>query len=513
VSHPGQKLTVQALLDTPAWRDAATLVAGRAGTGRDVRAVKLLPQVRGALSVPAGSLVVVAGIDRADWRIDTLLSRLAEEEAAGLLLPCPAGLQPLNPTLAVADRLGLPLMTTHGDALALAVDLGVQLAHPRAVRAGLVLRAHSVFARPPTSIDELATTLSRVLGQPAAILDADGVILAGRLPGDVDLVPAVPTAHEIGVPGGVAILYPVPADGDVAGHWLAAWAGASASVRADGIRDVLQVASTSVRELLASTRLALERDAHRRATLFADIIRAGAGLSVATRRLALDAGWTLEGWHTGIRIGAAPESDLVGLRATVAGTLRECGSPATVVEYGDGWSAWTTVASQPNAATVRDHSARVRHAQRRLRTHLETSVGVGRPYRGAGGIARSLGEATDAARLAAGRRETGRFLHIDRLGLAQLLLAWTRTDTFMPAAQELLAPLADQPGDLLRTLSVFLDSESSYTETAAILGVHRNTVAARIERALALINVDLDAADERLSVHLACRTALHALPD
>ena len=65
-------------------------------------------------------------------------------------------------------------------------------------------------------------------------------------------------------------------------------------------------------------------------------------------------------------------------------------------------------------------------------------------------------------------------------GLAQLLLAWTRTDTFQPAARTLLEPLDQQPGDLLRTLAAYLDAESSLAETAAVLGVHRNTVAGRV---------------------------------
>jgi DNA-binding PucR family transcriptional regulator len=135
---------------------------------------------------------------------------------------------------------------------------------------------------------------------------------------------------------------------------------------------------------------------------------------------------------------------------------------------------------------------------------------VGRAHPGAEGIGRSLGEAADAARLAQGRPESGRFMHVDRLGLAQLLLAWTRTDTFQPAAQSLLAPLADASGELLATLSAFLDAESSVTETAAVLGVHRNTVTARIARIESTLGVDLSVPDDRLALHLACRTALRA---
>ena len=133
---------------------------------------------------------------------------------------------------------------------------------------------------------------------------------------------------------------------------------------------------------------------------------------------------------------------------------------------------------------------------------------MGRPHAGPEGIGRSLAEAGDAARLAEGRPESGHFLHVDRLGLAQLLLAWTRTDTFQPAARSLLEPLGDASGELLATLSAYLDAESSLTETAAVLGVHRNTVASRIARIESALAVDLSVPDDRLALHLACRTVL-----
>jgi DNA-binding PucR family transcriptional regulator len=135
-------------------------------------------------------------------------------------------------------------------------------------------------------------------------------------------------------------------------------------------------------------------------------------------------------------------------------------------------------------------------------------MGVGRLYRDAASLARTLGEAGDAARLAATRSASGYFVHVDRLGLGQLLLAWTRTDTFLPAARSMLEPLRDQPGDLLATLTAYLDAESSLTESAAVLGVHRNTVAARIAKAQELLGVELTDPDERLALHLACRSVL-----
>ncbi|WP_229698830.1 helix-turn-helix domain-containing protein [Wenjunlia tyrosinilytica] len=97
--------------------------------------------------------------------------------------------------------------------------------------------------------------------------------------------------------------------------------------------------------------------------------------------------------------------------------------------------------------------------------------------------------------------------------MAQLLLGWGRTETFMPAAHTLLTPLRNQPGDLIRTLGTYLDSESSLNETAAVLGVHRNTVATRVARIKTLLGVDLHDRDERLALHLACRAVLLEQPE
>ncbi|WP_399896435.1 PucR family transcriptional regulator [Streptomyces sp. BBFR51] len=131
---------------------------------------------------------------------------------------------------------------------------------------------------------------------------------------------------------------------------------------------------------------------------------------------------------------------------------------------------------------------------------------MGRPRAHWDGLATTLGEAADAARLAAARPEVGHFLRADRLGMAQLLLEWARTETFEPTARKLLAPLRELPGDLVNTLSAYLDSGGSLAETAAVLGVHRNTVTARTERVERILDVTLKDRDDRLALHLACRT-------
>ncbi|NUR90911.1 MAG: helix-turn-helix domain-containing protein, partial [Nonomuraea sp.] len=59
--------------------------------------------------------------------------------------------------------------------------------------------------------------------------------------------------------------------------------------------------------------------------------------------------------------------------------------------------------------------------------------------------------------------------------------------------------------DLVETLTVYLEAESSLIEAAAVLGVHRNTIARRVARIEQLLGVDLADPDTRLALHLACR--------
>lgn len=104
--------------------------------------------------------------------------------------------------------------------------------------------------------------------------------------------------------------------------------------------------------------------------------------------------------------------------------------------------------------------------------------------------------------MAQGRAASGWFVQIDRFGLDQLLLAWTRSDTFLPTAASFFAPLTDVER---RTLVTYLDHESTAVTAAAALGIHRNTLTQRIRRIEDQLGVALDDPQTRLALHLAAR--------
>jgi hypothetical protein len=492
-------VNVRRLLALPQWARSVRVLAGAAGLDREVA------QVRAAMSpgtddaVAAGTLVVLVGsVHGDDWRLDALLRRVADADGAGVLLPG----EPLAATCLLGDRLGVPLLAGTADPLDLLVAARLLLAAPELDAAALVMAAHRAFGERLHPPDAVVGALRDLLDAPVALLDDHGEPLAGDVtePALVRVDHVVP--QRIDFADGVLLAAPAGS------LWLAAELRGTAAARADVVPAALAVAAGAVQRWLLAQRVELERDARSRAALLGDLLRLDGGPTGALRRRAADMGWRLGGWHVGFRIRATVSVDSVARAPEVLKVLAAQGIDAVVVEQGDGWSGWTTFGQEPTAAQVRATAGQLRAAHHALA--MGSHMGVGRPHATAAGLAATLGEAADAARLAATRPETGHYLYVDQLGMAQLLLEWTRTDTFEPAARALLAPLAGLPGDLVRTLAAYLDAESSVAETAAVLGVHRNTVAARIARIESVLDVDLGRRDERLALHLACRTVILA---
>ncbi|MEV0699114.1 helix-turn-helix domain-containing protein [Saccharopolyspora sp. NPDC050389] len=492
-------ISVRRLLALPEWRESVRVLAG------DVeRVVRLARPMAPDRPVEPGELVVlVQPIPATDWRIDALLRRVADGGGAGVLLP--AG-ELLETTRLLGERLGIPLLAATASPLDLLISARLLLAAPALDRADLVLATHEALGsriRPP---EEIVATLNGLLDAPVALLDDSGALLAGKLPHATEVRVHEPVPQRVPLDDDVLLAHPVLLP-DTARPtlWLAAELPYANAARADIVPPALSVAAAAVQRWLLANRLELERDARSRAALLSDLLRLDDEPTADLRRRAADAGWGLGGWHVGIRIGTQSTVDAVARGREVERVLHAEGVDAVVVEHGDGWTGWVTFDQEPTADRVRALAAQLRAATHELQRTLDAHMGVGRPHPQADGLATTIAEATDAARMAKTRPESGRFLHVDQLGMAQLLLEWTRTDTFEPAARALIAPLRGQPGDLIRTLATYLDAESSIAETAAVLGVHRNTVAARIERVERLLAVDLSHRDERLALHLACR--------
>jgi sugar diacid utilization regulator len=484
-------LRLAALLHHPDWAGVAVLAGDPDPV--EVRGVRTVPDLRAEPADAECALLVVALVaDRDDWHLDALLRRAGAAGAVAVLLPGRAALR--RASSALAERIGVVVLGA-ADPLATGLATTRLLRAPDQVVADLVGRTAAAGAAAGGGVDGLVAELARVWRRPVWLLDPTGRRVAGPQPGPGDretLVRAVGTVGTDGAPGSrlaVAVPPGVPAE-------------------AAAVTAAMAVAAESMAHRLAQQRLAVERDARLRTSLLVELLQTSGDPAPETRRRAVDAGWRLDGWHIGIRIDVPAGVDAVAVRPEVLRAFETAHLAAAVVEQGSGWGAWSTFEHEPGSDELHRHATAARRAHWLLRSSVRSAMGVGRAHQGLDGLTRTLGEAGDAARLAVTRTASGHFVHVDRLGLGRLLLAWTRTDTFLPAARSMLDPLHGQPGDLLRTLTAYLDAESSLTEAAAVLGVHRNTVAARVARAQELLGVDLADPDERLALHLACRSVL-----
>ncbi|KZC95268.1 helix-turn-helix domain-containing protein [Clavibacter tessellarius] len=466
--------------------------------------------------LPPGTdvLVVLDRTERTTWRFDARLRRLADRGVTVVVLDAAVAVDPATSLLAA--RLGVVVLACD-DAWATSLALHDRLGDARAAAGRAALDAVTALADADRDPADTLVAATALLGRPALLVDSSGRVLApdGALPSSearaaiAEGLPGHVDARPVGETG--TLVSARVDSGLVAPSWLVVEVPGSVPAEVDAVAAALPIAALAVGHRLSLRRVVDEREARWRIALLGELLEAGDAPGAGLLRRALELGWRVEGWHMGVRVVARQDVDTVGRRYELIEALAAEGLDVGVVEQGDGWAAWITFDLEPDVPAAQAAARAVRRAQQRWDDDLSSAVGVGRVHHGPAGIARSLTEAADAARLAASRPQSGRFLHVDRLGLAQLLLAWTQTDTFQPAALELLAPLRRQTaGDLLATLATYLDAESSVAETASILAVHRNTVAERIQRVQRILQVDLADAETRLALHLACRTVLAA---
>jgi purine catabolism regulator len=146
------------------------------------------------------------------------------------------------------------------------------------------------------------------------------------------------------------------------------------------------------------------------------------------------------------------------------------------------------------------------------------SVGVGAIHAGTAGIRQSHQEAKQALTMSRRLYGAGQVTRFEDLGIYRLLFAARDLPELRSFHDDALFALIEydrQHGaELLRTLGAFFAGRCGPKETAAILGVHRNTVLYRLDRIRELTGFDLDDADVRLRLQLAysAHIALFAEP-
>ncbi len=242
-------------------------------------------------------------------------------------------------------------------------------------------------------------------------------------------------------------------------------------------------------------------------------------LSLQARRL----GIPIEGWHIVARVeldisqeGAA--ADLLPYemrerlaRVALATASASGGAWHTAQDPAALWLLHSRQSPPPRDWGLHVHrlmGSVVATLQREL-PELRAYVGVGGAHSAAGGIAGSATEAKAAATHARSWRRVNHPISFDAVGIRSTIVEWYRSPTVQESITALFSPLDKVPqkrrNETIEFLGTYLDCGGSVARTAEAVHLHRNAVRTRLQRALALLRVDLEDADQRLFLQLACR--------
>lgn len=450
-------------------------------------------------------LAILTGLPPAPpWQQDALVRRIRDRGFRALAVPH-AGAFGAG-THALAARLGISLL--HVDRPMLLAKACWQLIEARdALTLNYVRKVAQSIEYHADSLPDLLRHLSSSVGHGVALIDAEGVLLqaGGALDSAVhaaiDFAPWVDLAR-VSDNAAASVRVDSPSR---EGLRLAFFGEGLGERQVSALAVAAEVAMPAVAARILIDEVDEVNDASVSSGVLRDFVDQRGASDLDVERRMLERGWRTSGYHLAFRIIGRSKVDAFQLLRFVTAELGRIAADSHATTSGRGVSGWLTFAEPPSPAQIERHVASLRELHNAAEGVFNVATGVGSLASGSPGLTVSLSEASDASKIAANRSATGWFVRVDGLGLEQLLLAWTGNDTFVPAAQSLLAPLRSGGGELLTTLSAYLDHESAVSPTATALGLHRNTVATRIQRAQELLGVDMSDPEVRLAVHLACR--------
>lgn len=518
VSAPSKPLTMKQLLGSGVLGDCK-VVAGGKGVNRAVSDVSVTARCDETIPVSADQLVILDGsaLQPNSYALDIVLRAVRDGGGAGLVVvnaPSPAGLA----TRRLAERFETVLVESQvSDLLAMAAAARELLLQPVLHQATMMRQLLRGMARVST-VDDTLALVGRVLGRQCSLVEASGAAVAGPenaanpdVLGEQSVIH--PQAGAGGEPGMVCPVIVVP--GEPARFWLVCiLSDGDEAVSGTGL-DLLSVTSWAVGAHLVRDRLAGERDARHRLALLNEVVGGGELPDETILAQMATFGWSAAGWVTAFHVQLSGHVDAAWVLVntdSLSDLLHSAGLEGPLIERTDGWSGWISLPEEPDVTSYPEMTRRLRSALDELIASPETiaaHAGVGRPAQGLPGLRSSLAESRQAAALAgAGVATRGAVVrHIDELGIQRIMLGWYGSADFSRVAAAFLEPLRaiDADGTLLRTLEVYLDCQSSATNAAALLGVHRNTVMNRIDRVASTLEVNLFDPEQRLALQLVVR--------
>ena len=518
VSAPSKPLTIKQLLAAGVLGDG-TVVAGGQGINRKVSDVAVTDRCDETIPVSPDQLIILDGsaLLPNSYALDIGLRKVRDGGGAGLVVVNAASSAGLA-TRRLAERFQTVLIESQvPDLLAMAASARELLLQPALHQATMMQKLLRGMTRVSTVEDTLAL-VSRILGRPCLLVEASGAAVAGP---ENAVNPDVLGKHSVihpevgasGEPGMVCPVIVVP--GEPVRFWLVViLSDGDEAISGTGL-DLLGVASWAVGSYLVRDRLSGERDARHRLALLNEVVGGGELPDGTILAQMATFGWSATGWVTAFHVQLSGQVDAAWVLVNTdafSDLLNSASLEGPLIERTDGWTGWVCWPEEP---AVTSYPKIVRQLRSALTELIDTPdtvaahAGVGRPAQGLPGLRSSLAEARQAAALAgAGAASRGATVrHIDELGIQRIMLGWYGSADFSRVAAAFLEPLRtiDADGTLLRTLEVYLDCQSSATNAAALLGVHRNTVMNRIDRVASTLEVNLFDPEQRLALQLVVR--------
>ncbi|MDS1270302.1 helix-turn-helix domain-containing protein [Lipingzhangella sp. LS1_29] len=517
---------------------------GTAGLDGEVHSVRLLDELAPVTTgIAHAVLVVTERAARGGWTVEATVRTAWERAAACVVIPASSA---ATSTELVASRLGVPVLAVDRSTQDVGLELAAAVARPDAARAVVTARCANRLAEAGASARPILGVLNRELpGVDVALVTPSGAIAAGRtsaarLWGECAAAAATDAgAPEATLAANRLVSAPVPGPGRREfGHLVALVHGYSTGWAAT-VRGVLRLAAGLLTGWASTTRLQAEREPRVAAVTLRRILSGIGEESTApvpgdgavsqsprpedtTAELRLASwGWPTTGPMVAVAVvpatvepAASPEPGVAAAppapgpdgATSVIDHSREVNAvwsrhlTTTLIPYADGWVSCHAVSEQAGFHTrlVRQ----VEDAVHELAPLVELVAGVGRVETGTARLAATIRSSWEAARDARSCGP-GAVVRAGTLG-PRRLLAGIPAELVGPAREVLADVLAADPDRvLITTLAVVLDHGGSVQEAAARLGVHRNTVTARLDR-LRSLGADPQSPQQRLALHLAC---------
>ena len=441
---------------------------------------------------PPHTLVVVHGeAASGGWSLAAALHLAWERNLVGVVVPRsvagPSG-------AALARRLNLCLLVIDDDPVEVALALAGQVSSPDAARAlRQALTAEQLAEQ--TGIRGVLKVLGDELAPVAVALVAGRTLLAGRA---AALTPAVG-----------ALRMSVVVDGHPDAPELVAAIPAEMAAAAPQVEALLRLARPAVLAGWARTRLEPAGQAVREAAGFellhqSALVQGDDASGAEPPPWSTDLGWQLGEVNRAVWFAPVPGS---GRPTPALSQLLRAGWQHgriawPLITQDTGWVSWSSGGDPADTGPMR----RALAAFRETAAVHDLAIGVGRAHPGTAGLLRSVDEARLAAHVARSQGSAA-VQWFEQVG-PNAALAWLPMADLADVARLCVPELMAAPdhGVLVGTVLAVLNCGGALAEAAQRLGVHRNTVLARVARARQL-GLAYDDPDQRLAVHVLC----HAL--